>query len=476
MNKSAINKLFSNTFTFAIGNLSSRLMIFLLVPIYARTLSNLEYGYTDLINVTISLLLPIFAINIHEAVIRFTLEKSEEISHVEILRVGLGTTLIGCIPVLIIGPIVMSLLGNLSLAPYLVIVYVLTAIKNVMMYYSRGMEKVKAVIVIGFIETFLLLTLNVLFLLYLKLSLFGYFFSQIISLLVASVIYIHINRADFKLSIKTTNLRQIRKQMLKYSIPMIPNSLSWWISNTSDKYIITFFLSVQATGVYAIAYKIPSLLNTVTKIFMDAWQISSVEEYAKNSEASFTSVFNFFYRLNVFGCFFLIMFSNVIGKIMFSQNFISAVQFVPILLLAYLFNGLASYLGTIYTTSLNTKMLFYSTGIGAIVNITLNILLIPTIGVMGAAIATCVSYFSIFLFRLIDTGRLIKIHFSKTAFILNIGILTLYSIYKTLDFFDEYEVISILIFLGLLLLNKQYILKFLLGIKQVFTKIIGGGK
>lgn len=400
------NKLMKNTLIFTIGNFSSRFLIFLLIPIYTRSLSTTEYGYIDLITTTISLILPILTLNIHEAIMRFMLEKDGKQDN--ILSIGIYVVLFSGLSVIFIAPLIMKVIGAEKYTIYFIIAFIFMALKNNFMYYAKGMEKVKQLVFIGIVDSFITLLLNIYLLMYLHKGIDGYYYSLIISGIVVVVLYIRV------LNIKLHNIfvkfeKNILRDMLKYCIPMIPNSLSWWISNTSDKYIVSYFCGVSITGMYSIAYKIPSLLNTVTSVFMQAWQISAVDQYKKDKN-EFSNVYNAFFSINILVCTLIIVFTNLIGKIMFSNEFFGAVMFVPILLVAYFFNGLAAYLGSIYTSAKKTNMLFYSTGIGAILNIILNIILVPIIGAYGAAIATLISYFIIWLIRIVNTKKIIQIN------------------------------------------------------------------
>lgn len=416
-NRDYKKKLLSNTLIFGVGNFSSRILVFFLVPLYARALTTEEYGLVDLIAITINLIIPIFGVNIHEAILRFTLDK--ESNNKEVISIGIQAMIIGFFPVVLIVPIIMKFLGSKIYIMYFLVTYLITGLKNIFSYYARGTEKIKLVVSLGIVDTVLLLGLNLLFLLGLRQGIHGYYYSLIISGSIVIVIYI------VKLGIRSSDIfckgnKNLRKKMLSYSVPMIPNSLSWWVSNTSDKYILTYFWGVGVNGIYAIAYKIPSLLNTVTSIFMQAWQISAVEEYERQENDNFSHVYRSFFSINIIVCVSLIICCEFIGKIMFSREFYGAIRFVPILLVAYFFNGLASYLGSIYTASKKTNMLFISTCIGAIVNIVLNIILIPKYGGYGAAIATLVSYFIIWIVRLINTKDIISLKYSKKKTVIEI--------------------------------------------------------
>lgn len=402
-------KLVKNTMVFAIGNFSTRVLIFLLVPLYTRTLSTEEYGVIDLIFSSVSLMLPIFSLNIHEAVLRYSLESGSNPE--EIFSIGLTTILIGLLPVTIASYFITKFLNIGSYYLALVLTYAVTALKQLLMYYSRGKQKVKLIVVVSIADTLLLLALNIFFLYIMKLGLRGYYISLLISSLISIGIFykfLSINIGKAFCLFKKMRL----KEMLKYSIPMIPNSISWWLSNASDKYFMNTFRGIGETGVYSIAYKVPSLLNTVTKIFMDAWQISSAEEYEQNNEGSFSEVYRLYFGTSILICAVLTLFTKPISIIMFSPAFQDAAHYVPILLVAFLFNGLASFYGSIYTASKMTNMLMISTGSGAILSIILYFVLIPAMGGLGASISTLVCYIVVFVIRQTHSKRIVKIEYS----------------------------------------------------------------
>lgn len=452
-----MKKLFSNTLLFAVGSFSSRFMIFLLIPIYSRTLSAEEYGYIDLLTITVSLMLPFFGLNIHEAVIRFTLKKNIDKNNVLIF--GIQVTTIGFFLMSIVSPIVLNLLDIDQFFMYFLLAYFFTSFKNVLMYFSRGLEKVKGVVVISIIETFILLGLSLIFLLWLGMGIDGYFVSLIISSFVSFIAYIYlIGFRRFKAVFSVKDWRK-NMEMLRYAIPMIPNSMSWWINNTSDKYLLNLFYGPSLTGIYAIAYKVPSLLNTFTSIFMQAWQISAVDEYEESkSRDNFSRVYNAFFAFNILMCGMLIVFSEPISWLMFGRDFFEARYFVTILLCAYFFNGLAAYLGSIYTSALKTNILFYSTLAGAVVNIILNVIFIPIYGAYAAATTTLISYFVIWIFRLINSKKYIVINFGLRSNAIQIFLLVLMAFTPLYVSGTEKQLLLFVIMSVLIFLNFNFLL------------------
>ena len=149
-----------------------------------------------------------------------------------------------------------------------------------------------------------------------------------------------------QIKIRTTSINvQLFRDMLKFSIPTIPNGIAWWINTSADKYIIIAYLGVAASGVYSVAYKIPSILTLFTNIFVSAWTISAIKNVNEDDNSEFqTNVYNYFNVINVLACSGLILFSKPMAKILFSKNFFDAWKYVPFLLIAYLLRALQVFL------------------------------------------------------------------------------------------------------------------------------------
>ncbi len=78
-------------------------------------------------------------------------------------------------------------------------------------------------------------------------------------------------------------------EMIKYSVVLIPNSFMWWIINSSDHIMVTSMIGVAANGVYAISYKVPTLINTFTGIFNQAWGYSAIKEEGSKDETEYSN-------------------------------------------------------------------------------------------------------------------------------------------------------------------------------------------
>lgn len=401
-------KLLSDAGLFVISNFASRVMIFFLLPLYTRVLTTTEYGIVDLLTNTINLIYPIFTLSIAEATLRFALEKDVENS--EVLSASLFFTLISTLILAFLSPFICDFIGISSeYIFFFLLLYLGFNLNNCFSYYARGCNKTKLFAMQGVIRTALVVVLNLLFLLILKLGIKGYLIATIVADYLT--VFFIISKGEFWKDIIRFKLNKaLIKEMLQYSIPMIPTIIAWWISNASDKYIITAKLGLAASGIYSVAYKIPSILTVITSIFTQAWQISAISNYGQDDNAEFFStVYKYFNIVSVVACSLLILFSQLLGELLFAKEYFVAWRYVPLLLIAFLFSGLSGFLASIYTSARKTKLLFISTSVGATLNIILNILLVGRYGVMAAAYTTMISFLFVWIVRLKNSSRIIAI-------------------------------------------------------------------
>ena len=406
MNK--YKKLGRNTALFIIGNFTQKILGFFLVPIYTSFMSTEQYGTADLVVTLVSMLWPLCTIVINESCFRFLLDKNAEKK--QIISSCFWINIIGICLFLLISPLGLFFSTIRGYYPIIVVYFIVYTIESFLSYTSRGLEKITELVIGGIISTVVTIVCNVLFIVVLDYGVIGYLIGYILGMTASSLWYL------FKVGIASNLIsplkinKNLTRDMIRYSLPMTPNSISWWISNSSDRILVTYYCGAGMNGIYSVAYKIPSLLSVISSVFVNAWQISAVEEFgSEENRRFFSNVYRKYLAVNICGTSFLILCVRIISHILFSANFFSAYLIAPYLLLGAVFKTLSAFLGSVYTSSKNTKMLFYSTMAGAVINIVLNVVFLKTMGVVGAAVATLISYFIVWLVRIIDTRRILAI-------------------------------------------------------------------
>lgn len=418
--------LISNTAVFAIGTIFIKLISFFLMPIYTSVLSTTDYGIAELLNNTIEIVLPLATICIIEALFRFSMD--ENVDHTTLFSSSLLVIFFGDIVVGICCLLWYYIL-DYRYALHFLLLYVTATSYKAILQFSRGLGHVKRYVTYGVLNSLLLVASNLIFLVKLRWGISAYLFSFSISYGIASIVAFIVSQEYKFVSIKKINLNTL-KEMTKYSLPSIPNLLSWWVNSLSDRYILLWICGPAVAGLYTAASKLPAMINLVTSVFQQAWQYSTAKEVDnKGSKNFFSNVFRV-YSYSCFSiCAFLLILNKLICKVLLQSEFYYAWKYVPILLLAATFGGIGTYYGTFYNAVKNNKMLMISTLIGAIFNVILNFSLIPFIGAFGAAIATVISYFIVMIVRMIDVRSFIELEISKKRFFTQLLLLLLSSIF-----------------------------------------------
>lgn len=413
MNK--YKNLLKNIGFLTLSNFATKILSFFLVPLYTNILTTAEYGTFDLISTTIGVLIPILTLNIQEALLRFPLD--HKYSKESIVTVGTRYFLIsnGIVTVVLI---INSFLGiSATLKEYsilFVLMFISQSISGMLNAYARGTNNVADLSIASVLASFMTIALNIIFLLVLKWGLIGYVLANSIGPLTQSL-YLMI-RLDIINQIKLKNRFQDEKKlMIAYSIPLISNSIAWWVNNTSDRYVVVLFCGVSANGIYSIASKIPSILNIFQSIFNQAWLLSAVQEFDRDDKNSFFSKTYATYNcIMICLCSGILVANKIIARIIYAKDFYSAWMYSSWLTIAIVFGSMSGFFLGILSAIKDAKRISQSTIISAIINIILNLILTPIIGALGAAIATTVCYFVAYIFCLRSALKYIRLKIKFT--------------------------------------------------------------
>lgn len=404
--------LFKNTLLFTVSSFGSKILTFLLVPLYTNVLSTAEYGTADLISTTSTLLFYFFTLNIADSVLRFAIDREQ--NKKEILAYGLKVTFIGSL-ICALGcaalPFTKLLNWNGYCYAFLFLRFFFYSLNNVVINYLRAADKIKEVAIAGLITTAVTIASNILCLLWFKLGLLGYLISVVSGAAVSTLYgWIVICRDKNNGSVLKCCDKQVRREMRDYSVPLIFNGVCWWANNSLDKYFLLGMIGESANGIYGVAQKIPTILTVFQSIFNQAWNLSAIREFDKDdSDGFFSGMYNIYNAGMVLVCSGLILFNIPLARLLFAKDFFEAWKCSSILLLSVLFSSLAGFVGSVFTAVKNSRIFAVSTVTAAAVNAVLNYFLIKAFGVTGAAAATAVSFVIVWLIRLICSRKYIRL-------------------------------------------------------------------
>ena len=422
--------LFSNTIVFAISNVISKVILSLLLPLYTRTMSTSEYGTVELITTISQLLYPALSLSIQDSAFRFAMDKNMKAE--QVLKNSMIVVLAGCI---VFFPVSFAMKGYRGIDEYWIYFYlfsILSMVRSMLSLYVKGIKKTVTFSIDIVLYNGLLAIMNFVFLAGLQMRIDGYFFSIVIAS-IASICFLLLN-SNISKAVKEIINKQLLKEMLKYSAPLILNSISWGLTHVVDRVMLTGIMGSDANGIYSAASKIPSLLSLVTTMFTQAWTISLIQDYETERDKKF---YNLVFKFTHVGCLFcaliILLFNNNLFLWILGKSFAESVSYVPILLIGTLFLTYSNFFSSFFSATKKSTLNMLTSVLGCIFNVVFNFLLIPRLGIVGACIATAGSYVVISITRIIFSQKVYPIDMDLIRFCISLFVLLICDVCVAID-------------------------------------------
>jgi len=421
-----------NSIALFIGNFASKLLVFFLLPLYTAVLTTEEYAIADLISTTSKLLFIVMTLSVSDAMLRFAMDAKYDKSQILLaglsvwglgipLAIGIGICLY-CIP---------SLASFADFAAIAVALYVFTALEHVLSCFVKGLEKIKLISIVGVISTCIVTVSNIVMLLVFRWGITGYLLSYVLAHFVACVIYFFAGKVYRYLRVQRLDTHLL-KQMLAYSIPLIFTQICWQLDASAAKYIVKGFSDDATVGLLSAALKIPAIVTMVITLFTQAWNLSAIKENdAEDSKEFYDSMFEVFMAVIVLGGGALILGAEILGSVLLQGEFFIAWRYVPFHILAFVCNSVTAFVGSFYLAKKQTKNLIAAVALGTVINIVLNIILFPRVGLVGTGISATVGYLIISLLRLHKCEKEKTFSYNKLTVLLSFLLLLALSICMT---------------------------------------------
>ena len=459
--KSSYKKLFSNTIIFAIGQFSSKILVLLLVPIYTYAMKEAELGITDVIIQIANWLVPVVSLSVAEAITRYGLDK--EYDKTSVFTIGnianiCGLILLGIIIPLVSGTsFVHKFIDNYSLLLY---IYVATSsLKLLYSYFVRALDMVRLYAFCSIFTTFSTLIFTVLFLIVFKIGVTGYLLAIIISDFASIIFLIFAAKLWRFINLKKLD-KSLAKQMLNYCIPLIPAQLLWLITNSSDSFLTTYYLGKARNGILSTSYKIPNIVSTIYMIFGMAWNMSAITEKDSGEQEQFyTNVFDSNQSVLYIVSAFILLLVTPITNIWIGPSFRESIYYAPILIFATIFTCYVTFFGTIYSVAQKSVRSLVTSFIAGVINVLINITLIPVIGIYAAAISTLAAYLTVFIIRAADTQKYQRFDLGIKKLVTNCILLALMMLANYIGRIYIKYTLLIILFMIVFLLNYKCLFK-----------------
>lgn len=427
-----------NTIIFAVGSFGSKILVLFLTRLYTSNISPADSSTKELLEITLNFLLPIFTLSISSATMRYGLDK--EYNKKQVYTGSFIVCTAGLVSLFIISPLfkLISFLSYMDGYLFLLLLYVCaSAFRDLNSQFIRAKQLLKLYSFDGILTTLTLFLFNIIFISHFHMGVKGFMLASILSDSFSALFLFFAGKVYKYLSIKSFDA-ELTKVMLKFALPVIPTTIMWTITGFSDRLFIRYMhsdtavLGEASAGIYGYASKVPNLILMVSTIFYQAWNMSAITENNSEDKSDFyRTVYNAYQAMLYIATAYLIAFVKPITAIFVDSGNYSeygdVYLYTPVLAVSVLLISLNQFLSSIYTATCHTQNSAWTSLSACASNIILNIILIPKMGIQGAAIATLISYLVCYILRIFDTRRIIYFKVCHADFVLNMFVLMVMS-------------------------------------------------
>ena len=400
---------------YAIGNIGSKIITFLMVPMYTHYVDKSDFGYYDVCFTWCLLLMPFVTLQLRDGAFRFLLDCDNDTRRQRIVtfvsRTMISTTVLSCIITA-----ALAMLTNIQYLGYALGMLLAMSFQEVYSQVFRGLRNNRAFVTVGILSALGIGLFSIFFVVGLGWGIKGIFLANILARVLALIIV----EARVRLITRNTrwsiSSREVAHDILRYTLPLLPGSLCWWLTGSSDRLFITYFLGLDVNGVYAVATRFTGIIYTLAVIYYQAWQETAILQYnSPDRDRFFSRMFSSYITLLgliLVGYVFLLKVNY--GWLVAEQYRESLNYIYPLGLSAVIFAA-AAFFDMGYQCAKDTKRTLPAIVLSAVINVVLNFLLIKPLGVYGVIVTQLVTYLVLFIYRWHDMQR---------YFVLKIGKLT----------------------------------------------------
>lgn len=463
--------LMKNTIIIFCGKVCTQLISFFLLPLYTGFLETNDYGVVDLITTYVTLLVPIITLELEMSIFRYLVDSRGDKKETKKLMSNNFFILLIALSIFMLLYIIITQFFTFDFRWLILFDIVVCVLSGNFLQIARGMGRTLDFSISCIITGAFTIVCNIFLIAVLRLGAMG----MIISMAVANglgALYLFVRLKLYKLIDFKLIDKGLIKEMYKYSLPLVPNGISWWIVNVSDRTIISWVYGTSLNGIYAVSNKFPTILSSLLGIFNLSWSESAALHINSSDRGEFFSdisntVTKLFTSLGVG----MIACMPFVFPLLINSKYSDAYYQIPILVLGAIFNVVICLYNAIYIAKRMTKQVASVTVMGAIINILINIILIKHIGLYAASISTAISYFVMMVYRHIDLKKYIHIQYERGLLVKTILIFT----FSIILYYQKNFILNIInlvvVFIYAIWMNKDFLnssRKFIM--KKVFKK------
>ena len=420
----------NNTAILFVGRICTKLIQFLLLPLYTSVLSTTEYGTADLISTYVTILVVLVNLQIEQAIFRYLAEnRTNEIGQKKVIT---NIFAIAVVQIIIFSFIYIAIQKYVHIdgKVFLLLNVISSIFMTTMLNITRGLGDYKTYAKASFLSAFSIIILNILLLVVCNMSVIGLLLSTFVSYMLCGL-YLLAKKKTYKYIKKESLDKKLVKELLNYSIPLIPNELSWQAIKSSDKIIVSSILGKSYNGILSISTKFSSVFTEIYNIF----NTSLVDTFILNLKSEdgqkfINKLINSIYVFFLSGAIFIIAVMPFIFNIFINKAYNDAYYYIPLYMLSSILNVMIGITSGVFIVDKNTKIIAWTSFLAGIINIIVDLILMKSIGLYAAALSTILGFLIMFILRYRVIRKKYNIKIYTRNFILTIiGFSTISLIY-----------------------------------------------
>ena len=403
---------------YAVGNIASKMIIFLLYPVLTFFLAPEELGIFD-----IALSLTVWVgtttmLNMRDGMFRFVMSGDAETFNA-VIKIFLKVFLIN-VAIVALGVLIYLILGidlNINIY-YLAIFFLAMNFMDVYRQIIRGKGETKIFVLGNILSALFIAIITILLLKTTSLKneslLIAYSLSKFLTFLITEKLTPTLFKKSYYTSVDLAKSKEINTKMVSYSLFLLPANLAiLGVENWGRIFLVTY-VDEYVLGLYAIAVKFGSIFFVLTTIYQQTWQECAIRDYNNVNRNQYFSKYynNYLLFLSVVSVA-ITIFIHIFCEYLISPMYYDSIKYISLQLLSVMFFALGAFLNLVYECSFTVKRSMYSAVLATIMSFALNALLIPYWGLMGSIISNVIAGMSMFVFRLIDIRKFVVIKLSK---------------------------------------------------------------
>lgn len=395
-----VKRFFKDSAIYGFGKFLAYGIGFFLIPVYTHVFAPTEFGIVDLLNTFARLALLTVALEVAQAVIRFLPDATDQEERVAYSSTALWFsvaaygvfTVIGWLGAETFSAWLIGLEGEAHAFRVALLMIWAAGIFNLMQNQLRWQAKSVKYTIASIVDTVISLGLTIVLIVWMGVGIEGVFWGQLIGLLAGIAVAYVFSRGEFRFMFRWSKLRE----MLRFSLPLVPSGIAVFVYLYIDRLTINALLTTADVGIFGVGYRIASIVS----LLMFGFQISMmplVYQHYRDPQTprNLANIFRYFVAgalLMVVG---LSLFSREIISILTTPEYLSAWVVVPFLVPATLLSNMYIFAPGLGIAKRTGAIAMINVG-GAVLNTILNLLLIPSLGILGAALATLISMACVF--------------------------------------------------------------------------------